>query len=49
MERTILSINLPNTITVGIMAALFYGGAVIASQIWQRYFGAAGTQTSSGF
>lgn len=49
MERTIISVNLPNTITVGIMAALFYGGAVIVSQIYQRYFGAPGTQTSSGF
>lgn len=50
MERTILSINLPNTITVGIMSLLAYGGVVIGRQIWLRYFGSStGTQTSSGF
>ena len=42
MERTLISWNLPNWITVVVMAALGYAALGVVAQVIQRRGGAAG-------
>jgi hypothetical protein len=49
VERTIISINIPNAITIVIMASLGYAAVAIIRQMWMTYGPSAQTQTSSGY
>lgn len=40
MDRTLITFNLPNIITIGLMAAIFYGALALVSQfVMQRQGG----------
>jgi hypothetical protein len=36
MERTLISLNLPNVITIGLALLLFYAAALIGKSLWAR-------------
>ena len=36
MERTLISLNLPNVITIGIALLLFYAAALIGKSLWAK-------------
>lgn len=42
MERTLISFNLPNMITIGIMGMIFYGGMMLVAQFMQNRSATAG-------
>lgn len=49
MERTMISINVPNTISIVVMGLLGWGAIALGRQAWLYYTGAARTQTSAGY
>lgn len=42
MERTYISFNITNTLTILAMVALGYAVVVVATQAWKNWFGGGG-------